>query len=334
MKNETEDLPLISVIIPVYNGEKYINQLYTYVNNQDYTNLEIIFINNNSIDGTVDIINRLNELDDRIILCNEYKQGAGAARNRGVTISQGDYVTFFDIDDTYSNNKISMLYNVFKKHNSAEMVFGQIIAKYQNGKEYYPNYDTITSGLNIPPNLATNFLNFGVGAGPTTILCRKDAFNSIGGFEEDMMIGEDVAFSFKMAVYHKVYFLPKVVTEYIKHPESTLASYKRKNPQLNFYYDQFKHFYLPYIYDNNLFLVSTQLKIIYQYCVKGLISQSRIYNYSFFARIKYLYKELKYLNKFGLSFCYFPFILIASYSNQYLYRIMMKIFHIIKSYNY
>ena len=72
----------------------------------------------------------MNEKDDRIILCNEYKQGAGAARNRGVAISRGDYITFFDVDDTYSNNKISVLYNVLKKHNSAEMVFGKIIAKY------------------------------------------------------------------------------------------------------------------------------------------------------------------------------------------------------------
>ena len=334
MKNKTENLPLISVIIPVYNGEKYINQLYTYVNNQDYTNLEIIFINNNSTDGTVDIINRLNEKDDRIILCNEYKQGAGAARNRGVAISQGDYITFFDVDDTYSKNKISVLYNVLKKHNSVEMVFGKIIAKYPDGKEYHPNYDKITSGLNIPPNLAINFLNFGAGAGPPVILCRREAYNSIGGFEEEMMIGEDIAFSFKMSVYHKVYFLPTVVAQYNKHPESTLLKYKNDNPKLNYYYNQYKMFYLPYIYNNNLFLVSKKLKIIYQYCLKGLINQARIYNYSFFSRIKYLYKELKYLNKFGLSFCYFPFILISSFANQYLYRIMIKIFTKIKSYNY
>ena len=57
------------------------------------------------------------------------------------------------------------------------------------------------------------------------------------GFEEEMMIGEDIAFSFKMSVYHKVYFLPTVVAQYNKHPESTLSKYKNDNPKLNYYYN-------------------------------------------------------------------------------------------------
>lgn len=91
-----------------------------------------------------------------------------------------------------------------------------------------------------------------------------------------------MAFSFKMAMNFSIYFLPVIVAETYRHSESTLVRYKKENSDLNYYYDQHKRFYLPYIYNNDLFLVSKKLKIIYQYCIKGLIKQSRMYNYSFF----------------------------------------------------
>lgn len=331
---DIERKPIISAIIPVYNGSKYIDNIYHYIIEQDYPNIEIIFIDNNSVDDSINLINELQKKDSRVKLYYEGKQGAGAARNKGVINSKGEFITFFDIDDIYPSNKISSLATILLDNKNVGMVFGKIIRSYENGKKYIPDYDNIEPGIHHPPNLAPQFLHFSVGAGPPAIMCRKDAIIHINGFEGDMLIGEDMAFSFKMAVNHPIYFLPKIVAETYRHSESTLVRYKRENPQLNFYYDQHKHFYLPYIYNNNLFLVSRKLKIIYQYCLKGLINQARIYNYSFLFRIKFLYKEMKYLNKFGLSFCYFPFILIAAFANQYLYRIIKKIFTKIKSYNY
>ena len=329
-----EEYPLISAIVPVYNGVDYIKTVYDNISKQTYPNIEVIFVDNNSTDGSINEIKNLQKNNDHIFLFHEKVQGAGAARNLGVENSNGEYIAFFDVDDIYTSDKVSSLVNVLRNNSNIGMVFGKISVKYQNGREYNPEYKHIKSGINYPTDLAIKFLNFGSGAPTQAVMCRKDAFFYINGFEGDMLIGEDMAFSFKMAMNYPIYFLPKIVCNYYRHPKSTLEKYKKENPNLSYYYDQHKRFYLPYIYNNNLFLVSKKLKIIYQYCLKGLINQARMYNYSFFSRIKYLYKELKYLNKFGLSFCYFPFILISSFANQYLYRIMIKIFTKIKSYNY
>ena len=213
-------------------------------------------------------------------------------------------------------------------------MFGKIIAKYPDGMEYYPNYDKITSGLNIPPNLAINFLNFGVGAGPQTILCRKEAYDSIGGFEKDMMIGEDIAFSFKMAVHYKVYFLPIVVAKYNKHPESTLSKYKNDNPKLNHYYNQYKMFYLPYIYNENLFEKSMKFKIIYRYCLYELISQIRMLEDSFLNKFRYLLNEISYLKQYRFSSFYLPYIIIMTLVNERSYKVLKKIFAKVNSYYY
>ena len=332
MKNNPP--PLISVIIPVYNGEKFIDQVYNNVNNQDYPNIEIIFINNNSTDKSLEKINNLKKTDDRIYLYTESKQGAGATRNKGVLKSKGDFVTFFDVDDTYPIYKISSLFEIIDQEDSIEMVFGKIIARYNDGREYSPNYNNITPGINNPPQLAINFLNFGVGADPQTILCKKEAFISINGFEDNMQIGEDIAFVFKMATYYPIYFLPRVVSEYYRHSESTLAKYKKENPRLNYYFDQYKKFYLPYIYNNNLFKYSKKFNIIYKYCLNGLISQARMNSCSPIKQIKYLINELRYLNIYGVSFFYLPYVMILTFSNEKLYRVLKKIFSKLSSYPY
>ena len=327
-------LPLVSIIIPVYNGEKFIDELYNYIFKQDYPNIEIIFVDNNSDDRSVELINNLQNNDSRVKIYFENKQGAGAARNRGVYRSTGEIITFFDVDDTYPSDKISSLAKIIFSQNNIDMVFGKIIAHYDYGKKYLPDYSTFNEGLNSPPCLASAILNFAVGAGPPTIMCKKDAFNSVGGFENDMLIGEDIAFVFKLSLNHSIYFLPKVVAESKRHYNSTMARYKRENPLINIFYDQYKHFYLPYIFKNNLFKVSKNLSIIYLYCIKGLVEQTRKYNYSIIMRMNYLYSEIKYLNKYGLSFFYFPLLLFTTYANQFFYKVMIKIISIIQIYDF
>ena len=90
---------LVSVIIPAYNVEKWIEKCIQSVCCQTYENLEIILVNDGSLDNTKDICIRYSQLDSRIILINQENQGLSAARNAGLKIARGKYVMFVDGDD-------------------------------------------------------------------------------------------------------------------------------------------------------------------------------------------------------------------------------------------
>ena len=90
---------LISVIVPVYNVEKYLNKCIESIVNQTYTNLEIILVDDGSSDSSADIINKWVNKDKRIVSVYQKNMGGGAARNLGLDIANGNYITFVDSDD-------------------------------------------------------------------------------------------------------------------------------------------------------------------------------------------------------------------------------------------
>ena len=318
-------IPLISVVIPVYNGEKFINNVYHNIIQQNYKNIEIIFVNNNSTDNSIKIIENLKKADSRICGYHEKKQGAAAARNRGVKESKSNLITFFDVDDEYSSDRISSLANVLISDNSIGMVFGQVIAHYKDGRKYFPNYNHLKPGVNDSLKLAVKLLHLSTAIGAQTIMCRRDAFESVGGFETDMLIGEDLSFAFKMVLHHNVYFLPKTIVRHIRHPNSTMSRFKINNPSVNHYYQQHKNFYLPYLSKNRFFLLSKKLKIIYSYCLFGLIQQSRIIPLSKKDKILFIIKEYAYLKTFGFHLFTFPIVIVSILLNEAKYKLLRKV---------
>lgn len=90
---------LISIIIPAYNVEDYIDECILSVLSQSYTNIEIIIINDGSSDRTADIIQKYTSSDSRIIFINNKNVGLGTTRNEGIEKSKGNYILFIDSDD-------------------------------------------------------------------------------------------------------------------------------------------------------------------------------------------------------------------------------------------
>lgn len=108
---------LISVIIPVYNVEKYIEKCVNSVVNQTYTNLEIILVDDGSKDLSGEICDRLSQMDTRITCIHKENGGLSDARNVGLEHIKGKYVTFIDSDDYIDEKYIEMLYFTIKKYN-------------------------------------------------------------------------------------------------------------------------------------------------------------------------------------------------------------------------
>lgn len=101
----------ISLIIPVYNVEHYLKECLNSVLDQTYKNLEIICINDGSTDSSLKILENYAKYDRRVVILNQNNQGQGAARNRGIEISTGEYIFFLDADDYIMPDTIEYLHN-------------------------------------------------------------------------------------------------------------------------------------------------------------------------------------------------------------------------------
>lgn len=103
--------PEISIIIPVYNMEKYIGECLDSVLNQTFVDFECLCINDGSTDGTIKILKKYSEQDKRIILIDQKNQGGSAARNTGIEKANGKYISFLDNDDLYHPQYLEILYH-------------------------------------------------------------------------------------------------------------------------------------------------------------------------------------------------------------------------------
>ena len=110
-------MPKISVIVPVYNGEKYIDACMESLYKQSLKEIEVICIDDGSTDNTLARLNVYRDSD--IIIVSQKNAGAGVARNTGLSQAKGEYVAFLDVDDKYAdNNTLELLYNKAKENDA------------------------------------------------------------------------------------------------------------------------------------------------------------------------------------------------------------------------
>ena len=114
----------VSIIVPVYNTEKYLDRCIKSLLNQSYKNIEIILVNDGSIDNSLKIIKKYEKEHSNIIVLNQRNHGAGSARNNGLKHSKGDYVTFLDSDDSLAVDAIKNMVSMIDK--DTEVVIGGI----------------------------------------------------------------------------------------------------------------------------------------------------------------------------------------------------------------
>lgn len=106
----------ISVIIPIYNAEEYMNKCISSVVNQSYGNLEIILIDDGSTDNSSEICDRWKKIDSRISVLHKKNEGPGVARNIGIEMARGEYITFVDSDDWVESLMYENMLKAAMKH--------------------------------------------------------------------------------------------------------------------------------------------------------------------------------------------------------------------------
>lgn len=129
---------MLSIVVPIYNGESYLDKFIENLNNQTFRNFELILVNDGSVDRTKIICENYKDKDSRIKVINKVNEGAGPARNAGIKVATGEYIMFIDCDDYFENNYLEILYSTISKNKVDLVICGQTdLIKTNNKKIKY-----------------------------------------------------------------------------------------------------------------------------------------------------------------------------------------------------
>lgn len=123
-EEQTKTSPKVSIIIPVYNCEKYLDECISSALNQTLEEIEVICVNDGSKDGSLDILKKYQEKDDRVIVIDKKNAGVSAARNDGIKAATGEYIEFMDGDDRIDAKTCETAYNTAVEKDADIVCFG------------------------------------------------------------------------------------------------------------------------------------------------------------------------------------------------------------------
>ena len=120
---------LVTVVLPIYNVEKYLDRCMKSIVNQTYRNLEIILVDDGSPDHCPEICDRWAETDNRIRVIHKENAGLGMARNTGIENASGEYICLFDSDDYVALDLVEKAYTLAQESQADIVIFGNNVPK-------------------------------------------------------------------------------------------------------------------------------------------------------------------------------------------------------------
>lgn len=190
-------MSLVSVIIPVYNGERYLGEAIESALAQTDEPMEIIVIDDGSTDRSADVARKSGAVRYEF----QENQGIGAARNRGVQVARGDFFAFLDADDLWTPDKLRLQMSAMERNPDLDLVFGHV-QEFLSPELVESLQDQVRIADGVVPGLI-----------PSTLLVRREAFLRTGFFETQWRMGEFAAW-YARAIEHNLQqaILPDLVT--------------------------------------------------------------------------------------------------------------------------
>jgi glycosyltransferase involved in cell wall biosynthesis len=230
--------PLVSVIIPFLNEERFLKDAVESVLQQDYANWELLLVDDGSTDESTNIAKEYSSrIPEKIFFCEHEghkNKGLSASRNLGIEKAKGELIAPLDADDVWLPGKLSDQIAIFQRHPEVAMVI--------EASDYWYNWnDTQLQNVKIavgappnrvyePPHLMEHLYPLGSGAAPcpSGLIFKKSAFARAGGFEESFKkeygLYEDQAFLSKIYLREKVFVSSSCNNMYRQRPESIVYS--------------------------------------------------------------------------------------------------------------
>lgn len=166
------DRPLVTAVIPVYNGARYLREAMDSVLAQDYPRLELLVIDDGSTDGSADIVRSYGE---RVRYHYQPNAGLSAAQNAGVAHARGTFIAFLDCDDLWVPRKTSLQMDAFVEQGGADMIFGHV--------EQFHSPELENSALRAAPGVMAGYST-------GTMLAHRRVFERAGLFSSEFRVGE------------------------------------------------------------------------------------------------------------------------------------------------
>lgn len=186
---------MVSIIVPVYNAEKYLGECIESILGQSYQDIECVLIDDGSADTSPAICSRYAEKDSRVIFCRQKNEGVSAARNHGLEIAKGDLILFADSDDVLKNNMVEELTAVMAEEQTDCAVCG--IAFFTDSLS--DTVEEVTPRATLRGREAAAFFTAQYSAtlmnSPCNKLYKKALIQS--GFDSSVDLGEDLLFNLR-----------------------------------------------------------------------------------------------------------------------------------------
>ncbi len=216
---------MISVVLPVYNGETYLPASIDSIINQTYKNWELIIVDDASTDNTKNIINKYVTLDERIkVVHHECNQNLPKSLNDGFAQAKGKYFTWTSDDNIYMENAFEKMYEVLENNTAYDMVYSNMFIIDENT-------DVIGEHIGFMEDL---FFYSVVGA---CFLYTKEAADKTGKYDSDMFSLEDYDYWLRLSKNHNIYHL-KEKLYYYRHHENRLT--ERKQNEITAQYNKIR----------------------------------------------------------------------------------------------
>lgn len=193
------NLPTVSIIIPTFNRAHYIGDAINSILAQTYSSWELLIVDNGSTDNTEAVVRSFEKTDSRVHYIREDRKGVSRARNTALERALGRYIAFLDDDDLYLPEKLKIQKEYLDAHPKVDFVYGQIEIINTRGELLWvdPKKPVLTftdlfeeSGIRIQ-----------------SVMCRKSCFDSLGGFDETLTMGEDYDLWLRIAAKHRFEYL-------------------------------------------------------------------------------------------------------------------------------
>jgi len=238
----------ISIIIPVYNTEKYLESCLVSIFNSTFLDFEVILINDGSTDNSGEICNVFQRKYPNIVTLHKTNSGQGICRNLGIQMARGEYVLFVDSDDSINNDFLANLVT-FNEIDKQDVIVTDLKKVYATKEIYFKNLIEFSRDMKI--NLMLSH------PGSVAKLIRKEILISNNVVFEAGRIFEDLTFNVRLALAaNKIMYIPKAFYNYQIREKSTT-----NNAQLDIKFDDI--YYIVSQIDNLLTLNPKEMEYLY-----------------------------------------------------------------------
>lgn len=222
----------VSIIIPIYNSENYLEESVVNYLKQDYSNIEFILVDDGSTDRSLSICYQLASLDQRIIVVHQENSGVSVARNSGIKYSTGDYICFFDSDDLVEPNMISYMVKIAIETDADLVSCGIAMELQTKGGKYVRQSEIKCSNKKEmvldSNNIQSNILNIWEDAVPYNVVNKLYKRNLIIDNNiqfSNLTMGEDLEFNSRILFHvNKLVLIPICFYRYVREREGAATS--------------------------------------------------------------------------------------------------------------